>query len=235
MGTLHGFEILLIEDAADLGSQIRRVLETHGATVSEARTARSGLVASIEVFPHLIVCDLGLVGAGGFQFLTELKRTPELAKVPVLALSGSGDKASILRAMSLGASSCLLKPVQANMLIQRVEKLLSDSAFGKMSFTVPERRHAQVTVPMEIIRVGEGGFTIEAPVSLGPELAVRLDSPLLQQLGCADVITRTTAQSARPVEEGGFINEINLLGVAPKVAKAIRTFLRGRPAEETSL
>src|SRR4051794_33503132 len=121
MGSLLGTEILLIEDATELTKLYRRVLEADGATVHEASTAKSGIVAASELYPHLIVCDLGLMGHGAFQFLAALKKAQPLARIPLLTLSQATEKADILRARALGVEECLLKPFQASQLTARAQ------------------------------------------------------------------------------------------------------------------
>src|SRR5438128_1179360 len=104
MGSLSGFEIVLLEDSAELALQIRKILEADGALVTEARTARSGVAACVETYPHLVISDLSLIGHGGFQFLVEAKKLADIRRIPVLALGSPDDKQGILRAMRLGAT-----------------------------------------------------------------------------------------------------------------------------------
>jgi DNA-binding response OmpR family regulator len=233
MALFRGKEVLLLEDAADLLLQIRQVLEADGALIEDTRTARSGIAAALESLPHLIIVDLNLVGAGALQFLTEVKKIPSLAKIPILVLGSAKEKEAIMKATQLGASDCLLKPFNATLLIDKIEKLLTSNPYLARKFAESERPQIRLTVPAEIVNVDESGFLIEAPVMLGRETEIKLDAPLLDQLGCANATTRSTTRAPRPAAQGGYVNEINLLGIGPKVAKAIRSFLRER-AEESS-
>lgn len=60
--------------------------------------------------PDLLLLDLLMPGMDGFEFLAWRKTAPAFAKLPVIILSGLGDKARIERALSLGADSYLAKP-----------------------------------------------------------------------------------------------------------------------------
>jgi len=231
MALFRGKEILLLEDAAELLLQVRQVLEADGALIEDTRTVRSGLAAAHEMLPHLVIVDLNLVGSGGIQFLTEAKKLPRLAKIPILVLGKAREKDLILRATQLGAADCLLKPFSATLLIDKVEKLLTYNPYQLKRFAENERPRVRLTVPAEIVNVDEGGFLIEAPVMLGRESEIKLDAPLLDQLGCSNATTRSTTRAPRPAAQGGYVNEINLLGIGPKVAKAIRNFLRDRAEE----
>jgi CheY-like chemotaxis protein len=232
MALFRGKEILLIEDASDLQLQIRQVLEADGALVNDARTARSAMTALSETFPHLIVLDLGLAGSGALLFLAEMKKIPHFARIPILTLGKAREKEVIMRATQLGAADCLLKPFQATVLVQKVERLISVNPYAPRNYPPSQLPKCRVLVPAEIVTIGEGGFTIEAPAMLGCETEVRIDAPLLDQIGCSHATMRTTSMSPRPVRQGGYVNEINLLGIGPKVAKMIRTYLRSRTTEE---
>jgi CheY-like chemotaxis protein len=60
--------------------------------------------------PDLLLLDLLMPGMNGFEFLSWRKASPVLSKVPVIILSGLGDKTQIERALALGADSYLAKP-----------------------------------------------------------------------------------------------------------------------------
>jgi DNA-binding response OmpR family regulator len=231
MPLFGGKEILVLEDAADLLVQIRQVLEGDAAVVEDTRTAKSGVALAGEILPHLIIVDLNLTGSGALHFLADIKRIPQLARIPILALGKAREKELIVRATQLGATDCLLKPFHAGLLVDKVEKLLASNPYQPRKFDSGDCPQIRLSVPAEIVTVDESGFLIEAPVMLGRETEVKLDAPLLDQLGCANATTRSTTRAPRPAAHGGYVNEINLLGIGPKVAKTIRTYLRERAAE----
>lgn len=231
MALFRGKEILVIEDAADLLLQMRQVLGADGAVVEDTRTARSGLASAQEVLPHLIIVDLNLTGGGALQFLQDFKKLPHLSRIPILVLGKAREREAIMRATQMGATDCLLKPFTASLLVDKVEKLLETNPYQPHRFEAEDRCRVRLTVPAEIVSLDESGFRIDAPVMLGREIEVTVDAPLLEQLGCSSAHMRSTERAPRPAAQGGYINEINLLGIGPKVAKAIRDFLRERVAE----
>lgn len=60
--------------------------------------------------PDLVLLDLGLPPTGGWSVLGELKRDPELRRIPVVALGGSGDEGEVMRAYDLQANCYVCKP-----------------------------------------------------------------------------------------------------------------------------
>lgn len=68
-------------------------------------------VARIEPRPEVILLDLNMPKMNGHEFLTELRRNPELADIPVFITTTSAMDVDRLSAQNLGVSGYILKPV----------------------------------------------------------------------------------------------------------------------------
>jgi CheY-like chemotaxis protein len=234
MGSLSGIEILIVTDSTEVLAQLRKVLDPEGAWVSDARTARSALSAALELHPHLVICDLALLGHGAFIFLREFRASLGFAhttKTPVLALGDARSREGIVQATQLGATDCVLKPLQALLIAAKAEKLAKSAIFPKRVLAASE---GTIAVPMEIMRAGESGFVIESPIVLGPDSEVKLESALIDRLGLGAILMRTgtrgpfePASVTPPRSETGQVADIGLIGVDPKSAKALRELASG--------
>jgi DNA-binding response OmpR family regulator len=87
----------------------------------EAPTGNEGLRAFYEVRPDIVVLDLDLADADGFDVLATIR---ELSDVPLIALSGRDGEAERVRGLRAGADDCLTKPTGGTELQARVEALL---------------------------------------------------------------------------------------------------------------
>jgi CheY-like chemotaxis protein len=63
-------------------------------------------------FPCLLLLDLKLPGASGFDLLNWVRANPKFQRLPVVVLTNSTNNSDIDRAYSLGANSYLTKPVE---------------------------------------------------------------------------------------------------------------------------
>ena len=79
--------VLVVEDDAATRSLLRRLLESEGWTVVEAENGRRGLDVFAGTRPALILLDLMMPEMDGFQFVAELKRSPEGRAVPIVVLT----------------------------------------------------------------------------------------------------------------------------------------------------
>lgn len=117
--------ILIIDDEPPIRRFLRLTLEAEGHAVSEAATAREGILAAAHDAPQLIILDLGLPDADGATVLAEIRGWSE---VPVLILSVRSDEAGKVAALDAGAQDYVVKPFGVKELLARVRTLLRDHA-----------------------------------------------------------------------------------------------------------
>ena len=101
--------ILFIEDEPILQKLIGRFLEKEDFQVISALNGEVGLKLTKKMKPDLILLDLILPRKDGFEILKELKENDETKEIPVIILTnleGSGD---VEKALSLGATTYLVK------------------------------------------------------------------------------------------------------------------------------
>jgi putative two-component system response regulator len=112
--------ILAVDDDSDLLALIAKVL----ATAYEVKTAGDGgdalALAAAAPQPDLILLDIELPGASGFEVCQLLKEDPATARIPVIFLTGKAEAADQLEGLDLGAVDYLTKPVNAKLLLARV-------------------------------------------------------------------------------------------------------------------
>jgi CheY-like chemotaxis protein len=73
--------------------------------------------------PGLILLDLNLPRKDGREALEEIKRHPELRRIPVVILTTSNAEEDVMKTYSLGASSYIRKPVNMTSLVDIMSTL----------------------------------------------------------------------------------------------------------------
>jgi two-component system response regulator MtrA len=112
--------VLVIEDDAKLGAQVVEHLRRGGYEPAWARDGNA-IVAGERPEAALVILDLMLPGAHGFDVLKALRAGSE---VPVLVLSARVDTHDKVRALALGADDYLTKPFWPEELMERVRARL---------------------------------------------------------------------------------------------------------------
>ncbi|MDQ4124077.1 MAG: response regulator [Actinomycetota bacterium] len=116
--------ILVVDDEPDLRLLVRMTLEGNGYEVEEASTAAEAVRQALAVKPALILLDIRLPDAEGFEVLKTLKRTPEVAATPVVMMSAHSSPPTLRKAEVIGSHDYLIKPFKHDALLALVEKHL---------------------------------------------------------------------------------------------------------------
>lgn len=120
-----GKKVLIIEDDEHISKVYEIKLLKEGVEVSLARDGDEAMVKVLEK-PDMIILDLMIPKKDGFLVLEDIKKNPELARIPIIILSNLGQQQDQERAMALGANEYLVKvdyPIQD--VIEKVKGYLS--------------------------------------------------------------------------------------------------------------
>jgi two-component system cell cycle response regulator len=101
--------VLVVDDSPSVRSLLASRLRANGFDVDEAVDGEAGAEQAILSPPDLVVTDLIMKGISGVQLCRILRSDPATAHVPVVLLTGSGDKRSRFWARSAGAAAYLSK------------------------------------------------------------------------------------------------------------------------------
>lgn len=219
---LNGKEVLIIDDTADVRLLSRRIVENSGMTALEADSvdAAFALLANRQV--NLIMLDLKMPGKSGFDFLQARGAMSGLKQVPVIVVSSDSEKESVFRAIALGASDYIAKPISASTLTKKIRKVLKDTDF--MSFQFPKGASPKVTCTTSAVisRPNETGFYLNSPFKLAAGMVVDIASETFKEAGL-DTSTFVTDSSPGLRDGGGnYLIRINVAGLKIPVAWAFK-------------
>ncbi len=113
--------ILIIDDEVQIRRLLEITLNLNGYRVSEASTAKEGVVAAATHNPALILLDLGLPDEDGLSVLRKLR---EWYQNPIIILSVRNSEEDIINALDNGANDYLTKPFRTGELLARIRTAL---------------------------------------------------------------------------------------------------------------
>jgi len=122
--TVTGERILVVDDEADIVALVAYHLVKAGYRVSTASTGPDALAAARQERPALVVLDLMLPGASGYEVLEKLRATPATREIAVLMLTARREEPDRIRGLALGADDYLTKPFSPQELVLRVGAIL---------------------------------------------------------------------------------------------------------------
>jgi len=116
--------VLVVDDEADITALVAYHLAKAGYRVSTAASGQDALKSARDERPDLVVLDLMLPGASGYDVLSELRKRDETREVGVILLTARRDEPDRIRGLSLGADDYLTKPFSPAELTLRVAAVL---------------------------------------------------------------------------------------------------------------
>jgi PAS domain S-box-containing protein len=116
--------ILLIEDSEDVLFLMKMELELMGHAVLTALDGVRGLQLAKTFRPDLIISDIKMPGMDGYEFIREVRTTPELCSIPAIALTGFGGKAVVDRSTAAGFDACVSKPADPQVIAELIKQLI---------------------------------------------------------------------------------------------------------------
>jgi signal transduction histidine kinase len=117
--------VLIVDDSVDTLEMMRVFFAQVGCRALAASSAEEALILAIAEKPGIIISDIGLPEADGYELIAQLRLIPGLEETPAIALSGYAMEEDLARALDAGFSAHVAKPVDPEELLTLVRKLTS--------------------------------------------------------------------------------------------------------------
>jgi len=155
--------ILCIEDNPVNWRLVQRLLAQAGYEMHWAEEGLKGYEMALEIKPDLILLDINLPGLSGFEVAMKLRQNPDLAQLPVVALTAKTLKSDRETALVAGCTGFISKPIDPFSFVDqvsaylrgrvdRVEQSREGDALRQFSQQVVEHLEAQLRDAQETNR-----------------------------------------------------------------------------------
>ena len=116
--------VLVADDDELLANVVKHRLTREGFTVTHVTNGAAAL-AAVEAQPFsLVVLDVKMPMMDGFEVLTNIRKNPARADMPIIMLTAMGSERDVVRGYDLGANDYVLKPFSPAELLAKVKRLL---------------------------------------------------------------------------------------------------------------
>jgi CheY-like chemotaxis protein len=115
--------ILVVDDLADAALSLALLCELYGADAKAASDGREALKIAAEFRPDVVLMDISMPNMDGYEAARRLRAQAWGEKPVLIALTGWGRPADIDDARAAGFDGHLLKPVEAEALIELITRL----------------------------------------------------------------------------------------------------------------
>ena len=117
--------ILLVEDNDMNRDMLSRRLIRNGYEVCLAVDGQQGADMAVSERPDLILMDMSLPVIDGWEATRRIKATPELRKIPIIALTAHAMATDREKALEAGCDDYDTKPIELQRLLGKIETLLA--------------------------------------------------------------------------------------------------------------
>lgn len=116
--------ILFVDDEPNVLKSYERMLRGYDWQMTFERNATEGIARLLHAPADLVIVDMRMPGMSGLEFLERMQRTPALADIPAVMVTGEADRQLKRKALDLGAADLLNKPIEVEDLVARIRSAL---------------------------------------------------------------------------------------------------------------
>jgi two-component system chemotaxis response regulator CheY len=118
-----GKRILVVDDAAFMRMMLKDILTKNGYEIAgEAENGLRAVEKYKELQPDLVIMDITMPEMDGIQAVREIKKINPNAKI--MMCSAMGQQAMVIESIQAGARDFVVKPFQADRVIEAVKKII---------------------------------------------------------------------------------------------------------------
>lgn len=115
--------IMIVDDAAFMRMMLKDILSKNGFNVvGEAENGAVAVEKYMELKPNLVIMDITMPEMDGLQAVREIRKKDGQARI--IMCSAMGQQAMVIDAIQSGAKDFIVKPFQAERVIEAVTKAL---------------------------------------------------------------------------------------------------------------
>lgn len=114
-------KVLVIDDDVNICELVRLYMEKEGFEVMAVNSGVKAVPAFKEYAPNIIILDIMLPGADGWQVCREIRK---ISSIPIIMLTAKGETFDKVLGLELGADDYIVKPFDPKELVARVKAVL---------------------------------------------------------------------------------------------------------------
>lgn len=114
------WRVLVVEDEFDSVQMVSKILQHHGARVYVARDGRECMALINEINPTFVMMDLALPEMDGWETLQHIRKAPETADLPVVAITAYHSVSVEEDAAAAGFNAYFPKPLDISTIVDQL-------------------------------------------------------------------------------------------------------------------
>ncbi len=179
--------ILVIDDDPEILSFSQAVLTAANHDVFTAENAMDGMDLLNSTYFDVVLSDANMPNYSGFDLIQTLRSNKRHEKVAIAMLTALREKKDIEKAIKVGVDDYIVKPLEAEVLINKVEDLLKKKppeTFLEINLGQSDNESkGKILLPLQIIKIAEHGLTVKSPTLVKAGRNLEFESELFKSFG----------------------------------------------------
>jgi len=222
-------KILIVDDQKSVLLTLEALLTKDGHTVTACMNAVDAMRALASDPFDLVITDAVMPGGSdGYSLTRTIRKQPQLAKIPVVLLTGKRERSDVEKGIEAGVDDYIVKPIDPELLIAKIRNLLSSvqSESGVHFAEAPVSAKADFELKTQIISISELGLHLHCNIPLPFGRIIKLRSPLFDEIGIPPLPVRIDSCEELPGKEPLYKIEARFVGATEKELAPIRLWIR---------
>ena len=220
-------KILVVEDHAATVKFITSILSSKGHVTVHSAEPRDAMEKLKTEYFDMVISDVMMPGGiTGFDFIRTLRSLPDFLSLPILLVTGRRERKDVEKGIVSGADDYLIKPVDPEILLSKVDSLLLKRTKNSESFVKGSvKASASWDAPNEIVEITEVGLQVQSTLPIPMGLKLKLKSDFFTQIGITPPLLRVVGCEALP-GNNLFRISLHFVGLTEKDLTPIRIWIR---------
>ncbi len=222
--------ILLVDDQKSILVMLEGILQSQGHAVTCATNPIDAL-DKLNTLPFdLLITDAIMPGGvSGFALIRTVRSNEKLFALPIIMLSGRREKHDIEKGIQVGADDYIVKPIDPDLFLTRVNSMLKVKAPGSLTFVErPLRETFQWEVLNEIVAVSEVGLTLHCALAADIGAKLKIKSKFLEEMGFPSIYIRVVSCEKAKGDLGYYIIKSHYIGLTEASLQPLRLWIRNQ-------
>jgi DNA-binding response OmpR family regulator len=185
--TGEALKILVIDDEVAILHLLRGLLGRFGYGVTTAESATEALSLMERGKYDCVLTDAVMPEMSGYDLVKALRSDSRYAELPILMLTRKRHRQDVKLAVEAGVTDYVLKPIDENLLVEKIDLCLKKSAGPKAApgelALKGAHSEAEVGVGCRIVSLGETSLTLRLQYRLEPGLPFQLRTRIFSEIG----------------------------------------------------
>ena len=182
--------VFIVDDDREIRESLTQILFCRKVPSKAFARAEDFLSAIAPSTMGCVLLDLRLAGMSGLEALDELKRRG--SKLPVVILSGHADVPTTVHACRAGAIDVLEKPIDPNVLVERLQECLEQDRVAREAHSGLEHRLGSLSSRqrevLEMLMAAKTTKEIARAMELSPKTVEKHRGNVLRKMGARSVV-----------------------------------------------